>query len=253
MFNGKDKLSFTFSKVKKRPGSSFKKEETTGKDFITGIEGKKLKLVKDDERQKEVLVIPVKENSTKKIADYVAKQKFTNKIESCTENVEISNDKLTLEQLAIKELLKEPNEIVNSKDSLANIPLSNLSEGEKESTLDDYENVPIEEYGMAMLRGMGWSVGSGIGKQGKVTQLIVPTLRPKGMGLGVNPHDISKFVQKDLQLVKGSQVKVMFGPNKDKCGKVEGFCDSSGRVIVKLTDNQVMVTVDEFNLCAVKK
>ena len=27
------------------------------------------------------------------------------------------------------------------------------------STMDDYENVPIEQFGMAMLRGMGWKEG----------------------------------------------------------------------------------------------
>lgn len=37
-------------------------------------------------------------------------------------------------------------------------------EGEAESTLDDYENVPINDFGLAMLRGMGWKDGDGIGK-----------------------------------------------------------------------------------------
>lgn len=40
-------------------------------------------------------------------------------------------------------------------------------EGKQESTLDDYENVPISDYGMAMLRGMGWKEGMPIGKNTK--------------------------------------------------------------------------------------
>jgi hypothetical protein len=28
-----------------------------------------------------------------------------------------------------------------------------------QSTLEDYENVPVEGFGMAMLRGMGWNPG----------------------------------------------------------------------------------------------
>ena len=28
------------------------------------------------------------------------------------------------------------------------------------STMDDYDNVPIEQYGLAMLRGMGWKPGT---------------------------------------------------------------------------------------------
>ena len=31
----------------------------------------------------------------------------------------------------------------------------------------DYDEVPIEEYGMALLRGMGFSENQGIGKKGK--------------------------------------------------------------------------------------
>lgn len=37
-------------------------------------------------------------------------------------------------------------------------------EGKEEPTLDDYENVPIGDYGMAMLRGMGWKEGMVVGK-----------------------------------------------------------------------------------------
>lgn len=37
----------------------------------------------------------------------------------------------------------------------------------EQPTLDDYENIPIEAYGMAMLRGMGWQPGKGIGKNEK--------------------------------------------------------------------------------------
>lgn len=38
---------------------------------------------------------------------------------------------------------------------------------DKESTLDDYNNVPINDFGMAMLRGMGWTESSSIGKNTK--------------------------------------------------------------------------------------
>lgn len=39
--------------------------------------------------------------------------------------------------------------------------------GEKESSLEDYENVPVDDFGLAMLRGMGWTPETGIGKDGK--------------------------------------------------------------------------------------
>lgn len=31
----------------------------------------------------------------------------------------------------------------------------------------DYEQVPIEQYGQALLRGMGWTEGMGVGKKGR--------------------------------------------------------------------------------------
>lgn len=39
--------------------------------------------------------------------------------------------------------------------------------GALQSTLEDYEAVPVEEYGMAMLHGMGWKAGEGIGLKNK--------------------------------------------------------------------------------------
>lgn len=42
-----------------------------------------------------------------------------------------------------------------------------VAEGKEESTLDDYQAIPIEQFGMAMLRGMGWSEKRGIGKHEK--------------------------------------------------------------------------------------
>lgn len=38
-------------------------------------------------------------------------------------------------------------------------------EEKAEPTIEDYENVPISDYGLAMLRGMGWKEGTVIGKR----------------------------------------------------------------------------------------
>lgn len=37
----------------------------------------------------------------------------------------------------------------------------------EETTMDDYERVPVDEFGAALLRGLGWSEGEGIGKNRK--------------------------------------------------------------------------------------
>jgi len=33
-----------------------------------------------------------------------------------------------------------------------------------QATEEDYEKVPIEQFGLAMLRGMGWTDGNGVGR-----------------------------------------------------------------------------------------
>lgn len=36
-----------------------------------------------------------------------------------------------------------------------------------ETTMEEYENIPVEEFGAALLRGLGWNEGEGIGRNRK--------------------------------------------------------------------------------------
>ncbi|KAK9767288.1 DNA primase large subunit Spp2 [Basidiobolus ranarum] len=59
----------------------------------------------------------------------------------------------------------------------------------RECTLEEYEEVPVEEFGAALLRGMGWKDGQIIGKSGK-NGLLKPVdfaARPNLLGLGARP------------------------------------------------------------------
>nr|KAJ3419736.1 hypothetical protein HK105_006567 [Polyrhizophydium stewartii] len=59
------------------------------------------------------------------------------------------------------------------------------------STLEDYEQVPIDQFGEAMLRGMGWSDGKPVGKnQGAMVVPVVPKPRPHLLGLGATPAPV---------------------------------------------------------------
>jgi len=69
-----------------------------------------------------------------------------------------------------------------------------------ESTVEDYDKVPVEKFGAAALRGMGWSPGTPIGITNP--QVIVPmeyVQRPgyrTGLGATVTP------IQKKTQALK---------------------------------------------------
>jgi len=62
----------------------------------------------------------------------------------------------------------------------------------EETKMDDYEEMPIEEFGMALMRGMGWKDGEGLG--GSRKGIIEPPeirAQPDGLGLGATPKDKS--------------------------------------------------------------
>ena len=55
------------------------------------------------------------------------------------------------------------------------------------ATLDDYTDMPVSEFGAAMLRGMGWT-GDGKGKKG--VQPWLPQSRPALLGIGAKEKEI---------------------------------------------------------------
>ena len=69
----------------------------------------------------------------------------------------------------------------SSIDSFINIASIAL-----QSTLDDYQAVPVSAFGMAMVRGMGWNPSS---KENMAVH--EPKLRPQLLGLGATPMDVT--------------------------------------------------------------
>ncbi|KAL5039958.1 hypothetical protein BDV3_002337 [Batrachochytrium dendrobatidis] len=133
------------------------------------------------------------------------------------QNVEPS-PKLSIQEQALKEIMDEADGKKPVSESMQiHIPIlaqnavpgaANLqSDLEKyrhdialrpdECTLDDYKRVPIDNFGEAMLRGMGWSDGKAIGKNsnGLLTPVVVKP-RPHLLGLGATPAPILEHKQK---------------------------------------------------------
>jgi len=105
--------------------------------------------------------------------------------------VEESEDQLALRAL-LASAAGEGNEDFASRT--ATIPVTedeafrqDIDELPEPATLDDYTDMPVSEFGAAMLRGMGWT-GDGKGK--KNVQPWLPQSRPALLGIGAKEKEV---------------------------------------------------------------
>ncbi|XP_026740966.1 G-patch domain and KOW motifs-containing protein [Trichoplusia ni] len=259
------KISFGFFKSKKvdKPLIPVVNEEK--REYIECVEEKSIKVVGGEiETVNEPLVIPMKPNTLitaerlQQIAEKVEKAIEEPEIkEEVVVKVEKTDDNETLDQMAVRELMQEAKGHikVETPESLAiPTPAKPVMSGEKESTLDDYDAVPIQQFGMAMLRGMGWTPG----KDG--SKFKQPELRPKGLGLGADKV-IKKYQKKqskdnkeeELAILKNSFVKITSGKFSGYYGKVVSLDEDNGRVMVEIPVKKESVSLSEFMMHAVTK
>ncbi|CAL8140579.1 unnamed protein product [Orchesella dallaii] len=171
----------------------------------------------------------------------------------------------TLEQLAVKELLEEATSTKPEKKSnytIASTFQNKLQdEGEEEeekmdaseSALEDYERVPIEDFGLAMLRGMGWKESEGVGlKNKKVVVMEEPKLRPKGLGLGAEPARPQGSAvpqtgdkKEDLSIKVGNYALITRGGKKACYGQIVACDHDVNRVVVKLARGGELETISQ--------
>lgn len=161
-------------------------------------------------------------------------QEITNDVSKMTvsngdvlSNVKTEPIEESLDQRAAREIIEElskKDETNETKVFALPISADDLPlEGAKESTLCDYENIPITDFGKAMLRGMGWDEA----KEKKAAENIeAPFVRPKGMGLGAD-----KVIKKQALLIQPRQseklevkrnacVKILAGKHMNLYGTV---------------------------------
>ncbi|CAB4035075.1 G patch domain and KOW motifs-containing [Paramuricea clavata] len=289
-------VSFTFSKKKVTPklvqtNKEYRNDENkteTDKDFIHSAEGKVLKSTKLKENVKE-LVIPCRNRSDVLLA----------KIQNAAGN--------TLDKQAAEEIIKDltsAEKVENKTESNFAIPLlarthlvttgettSNPESSailEDESNLEDYDAVPVAEFGAAMLRGMGWKKGEAIGGTNKGLAVPIEFIpRAQGLGLGAErrheeggkkrrrkPGDekssqnsgpifekngkVRHFKGLDEKIPdrpsqattfsKGGYVVIESGTHKDLSGKITAVDEDNARVIVHLAMNGEELTVSQHNV-----
>ncbi|KFB41200.1 hypothetical protein ZHAS_00008764 [Anopheles sinensis] len=144
----------------------------------------------------------------------------------------------TLEQRAAREILNDINQANVKKEEQNNFVVPLLPEelpldGARESSMDDYESVPIEKFGLAMLRGMGYKDDPKKDSAKAERPDFGPVMRPKGLGLGADRAMKAKAANAPLippaqgeilTMKQGAQIKVLAGKHKDAYGT---FCGSS--------------------------
>ncbi|XP_050599310.1 G-patch domain and KOW motifs-containing protein-like [Bombus affinis] len=171
------KISFGFAKSIKKPVlKNAIPQEKKKVDYIECLDEKGSKTWHDRILNKIDADIFLPKADKEKVGDASvneAKSKLSNGktspiISIKKEPVEDSENKVvTLEEQATKEIigeLKSKNKYETKTNDLT-LPLveDESLRGKEQSTLEDYEKIPIDAFGVAMLRGMGWQPGKGIG------------------------------------------------------------------------------------------
>lgn len=195
-------------------------------------------MLREVKKEEKPLIIPLTSN-TKTSAALAALQALKDTLEGketpanesvVCENVNTNDDPKTLEQRAAQEIinsLAERQELDDETNKVFSLPLKTADElpldGASEPTLNDYEDIPISQFGLAMLRGMGYKDEV---KSDKKITMDEPMVRPKGMGLGadkmVKPKTLLIAPAKDevLEFKKGACIRVLLGKHKDLYGQV---------------------------------
>jgi len=272
-------LSFKFSKTSEKKvlaDSKLRdistKDNDEGRDFIKDVKDKAIIGTLKPKESDKPLVIPLIKQNHWRTSKPVVNGDHEVKEKKVTESDNEEQHELSLMEEAAKEILEETARELNEWESrtdkgrldnnvptvIANAAPSSFENDEhlnvslraEASTIEDYENVPIEQYGMAMLRGMGWKPGDGIGGYKKqVVQIFDPQSRPKGLGLGATRPKTDQAVAKEgeekLTLKRGAFVLVEGGAKRGQYGEVEGLDEENGRVLLKMGVGKEIASVSE--------
>ncbi|XP_053996002.1 G-patch domain and KOW motifs-containing protein [Hylaeus anthracinus] len=289
------KISFGFAKSLKKPilKTTLVSQQPKKIDYIECLDEKNIKVIGEEEKKEEPLVIPLLGSKTwhdrivnkidadifepKVIKEEIEDVKQEGKPELTNGNTlpkdnliikqepgEDSESKTaTLEEQAAKEIIEDlkSNEKQQTETNSLTLPVveDQSLRGTEQSSLEDYEKIPVDAFGVAMLRGMGWQPGKGIGKNEKIVSAVIPELRPKGMGLGADKLTLqkkstdSKKQGEELKIEKGTFVKIIAGKQSNNYGQIEGFDDDAGRLIIKLALGGNIISVNEFMVQPVTK
>jgi hypothetical protein len=123
----------------------------------------------------------------------------------------LGNKKSTL----VIERTEEPDTRFTARANDTNSYRSDVADRPESATLADYDAVPIEEFGAALLRGMGWKEGDPIGRRkGAVVKPRVVEKRPALLGIGAKevPEGMEEFGAWGKGSKKSSRIDRNYNP-----------------------------------------
>ncbi|XP_060930801.1 G-patch domain and KOW motifs-containing protein [Limanda limanda] len=281
----------TFNKFKVPAADALTSKED--KDFLTVIDKNELHSSKPTEKTKE-LIIPLIQKNRWHRPDRAAQSEESGvkPEESGTKTEETSGEKDSVESLAVKELIEDsrrqleqwengPQTQTDPNLSIPLLMLNKVPEGFEDrdhvagdlrpesSTEADYANIPVEAYGMALLKGMGWKKEEGIGRTFKQdVKPIEAKVRARGLGLGADRAEIKDLEptrhkrppkpgeereEEQLVMGPGGCVLVVSGVHKDLYGKIEGVDPENARAVVKLAIGGKTAAISQHALKVVER
>ncbi|CDS13485.1 hypothetical protein LRAMOSA05661 [Lichtheimia ramosa] len=160
-------------------------------------------------QQSQTFGLQVKSRSTTTAASTEDIQASTQVADTTVEDTTVEERVKTLDEQAAEALMKEATQDEDETGERIVIPAKDETEAFREdvktrpdeATMEDYERVPVEQFGAALLRGLGWKEGEGIGRNRKNMPLPKPfepaKQREALLGLGATPEDASNGKKKD--------------------------------------------------------
>ncbi|THD24356.1 G patch domain and KOW motifs-containing protein [Fasciola hepatica] len=230
------KLSFAFSKQKKslklastvEDAISVQTKRESLREYVSCIEDNVIRSEKEPEKPLVIPLIHSRHGIRKKILE-----KVSAKVHPVDELTRQALIELKQESLDLSETTN-----AGTQKSNITIPLSSaITEDEKTDDVN-YEEVPVEKFGLAILAGMGFNSDELKNKK----EDVVGPLRPKGLGLGADPKAVQAVKNSAEQTTKeqlmwkvGAKCQVVLGKHRGKYGIVNGLDGDTGRVIIKFT------------------
>lgn len=109
-----------------------------------------------------------------------------------------------------------------------------------ESSVKDYKDVPVTSFGEALMRGMGWEKGKGIGRKRKFVEPIDFEGKKRTLGVTIHEEELAEANRIFHEFKLGDYIEVVGGQDKGKHAKILSLSLETARCIVRLPSEEVV-------------